>query len=115
MADPEVRGVCLGTLPLRQGEGLHNFKMRMGYEVSSHDAVIVVHSMLEPLATSRLAGPFVRQAGRWNQLAALAESLEILAAGARVSSLDDRRLATDELAEWMRRRTVCVAEGECDV
>ena len=114
MANPEIEGVCLGSLPLRQGEGLHNYKLRMGYEVLAQDAVLVVHPLLEPLATSRVAGPLMRQAGRWTQLAGLAERLEILAAGARMSSLDDERLIARELSDWTRRRGVGHSEGEND-
>lgn len=113
MAMPEVEGVCLGSLPLRQGEGLHNYKLRMGYEVMPQGAVVVVHGLLEPLATSSLAGPIVRQAGRWAHLAGLAERLEILAVGARMSSLEDDRSVARELAAWTQRRGA-VAEGEGD-
>ena len=112
MANPEIHGVCLGSLPLRQGEGLHNYKVRMGYEVMPQDAVVAVHPLLSPLATSRVAGPLARQAGRWNQLSGLSERLEILAAGARMSSLDDEELIARELAEWTSRRTAGTAEGE---
>ncbi|MBY0505760.1 MAG: hypothetical protein K2X03_17730 [Bryobacteraceae bacterium] len=115
MSLPEVVGVCLGTLPLRISEGLHNYKIRMGYEVRPQDAVVVVHSLLEPLATSRLAGPLARQAGRFSQLAGLAERLEILAAGARMSSLEEDQAIAQELADWVRRRTVVAGEGESDV
>jgi len=104
MAMPEVDGVCLGSLPLRQGEGLHNYKLRMGYQVLPQEAVVVVHGLLEPLATSSLAAPMVRRAGRWAQLAGLAERLEILALGARMSSLDDEQLVARELAAWTERR-----------
>ena len=112
MANPEIQGVCLGSLPLREGAGLHNYKLRMGYEVRPQDAVVVVHPLLSPLATSRIAGPLARQAGRWNQLAGLSERLEILAVGARMSSLDDEELIARELAEWTRRRSAGQAEGE---
>jgi hypothetical protein len=112
MANPEVAGVCLGSLPLRHGEGLHNYKLRMGYEVAAQDAVVVAHPMLEPLATSRFTGPLARQAQRWSRLAGLAERLEILAAGARMSSLEDEEMVARELAEWTRRRAVGTAEGE---
>ena len=112
MANPEIHGVCLGSLPLRQGEGLHNYKVRMGYEVMPQDAVMAVHPLLSPLATSRLAGPLVRQAGRWNQLAGLSERLEILATGARMSSLDDEKLIARELIEWNGRRATGAPEGE---
>ena len=112
MASPGIQGVCLGSLPLRQGEGLHNYKVRMGYEVMPQDAVVAVHPVLSPLATSRIAGPLARQAGRWNQLAGLSERFEILAAGARMSSLDDEELIARELAEWTRRRAAGTAEGE---
>ena len=112
MANPEIHGVCLGSLPLRQGEGLHNYKVRMGYEVMPQDAVVVVHPLLAPLVTSRVAGPLVRQAGRWNQLAGLSERLEILAAGARMSALEDEELISRELAEFISRRAASTAEGE---
>lgn len=112
MANPEIQGVCLGSLPLREGAGLHNYKLRMGYEVRPQDAVVVVHPLLSPLATSRIAGPLVRQAGRWNRLAGLSGRLEILAVGARMSSLDDEELIARELAEWTRRRAADQAEGE---
>ena len=97
---------------MRQGEGLHNYKLRMGYEVMPQDAVVVVHPLLEPLATAKITGPLVRQVGRWSQLAGLAERLEILAAGARMSSLGDEQLIAQELAEWTLRRTASPAEGE---
>lgn len=112
MAIPGIHGVCLGSLPLCPGEGLHNYKMRMGYEVMPQEAAVVVHPLLSPLATSRMAGPLARQAGRWSQLAGLSERLEILAAGARMSSLEDEQLIAQELAEWTRRRTAGTAEGE---
>lgn len=112
MARPEVRGVCLGSLPLRQSEGLHNYKLRMGYEVLPQGAAVVVHPALSPLATSRAAGPLVRQVGRWKGLAELAERLEILATGARLSSLDDEDLIARETAAWNQRRTAAATEGE---
>ena len=112
MANPEIQGVCLGSLPLREGAGLHNYKLRMGYKVMPQDAVLVVHPLLSPLATSRIAGPLARQAKRWNQLAGLSERLEILAAGARMSSLEDEELMAREVAEWTRRRGPGTAEGE---
>ncbi len=113
MANPEVEGVCLGSLPLLPGEGLHNYKVRMGYEVLPQDAVVVVRATLEALVTSRLTGPLLRQAGRWDQLSGLAERLEVLAAGARMSASDDDEDIARELADWEGRRTV-VSEGEGD-
>ncbi len=112
MANPEIQGVCLGSLPLRYGEGLHNYKVRMGYEVMPQSAILAVHPLLSPLATSRMVGPLVRQAGRWNRLAGLSERLEILAAGVRISSLDDEELIARELAELTRRRAAATVEGE---
>jgi hypothetical protein len=112
MRMPEVAGVCLGSLPLRPGEGLHNYKVRMGYEVTPQDAVLAVHPLLKPLATHRMAGPLARQASRWSQLSGLAERLEILAAGARMSALDDEALIERELNEWSRRRMSGAPEGE---
>lgn len=112
MSMPEVEGVCLGSLPLRQGEGLHNYKIRMGYEVMPQAAAVVVHPLLSPIATSAVAGPLVRQAGRWGQLSGLAERLEILAAGARVSALRDDELVAQELAEWSSRRAADKSEGD---
>lgn len=112
MANPDVQGVCLGSLPLRQGEGLHNYKIRMGYEVLPQDAVVVVQPFLEPLATSRWAQPLLRRAGRVSQLAGLAERLDILATGSRVSSLGDEETIAREIAAFSSRRAVAEGEGD---
>ncbi len=112
MANPEVEGVCLGSLPLRHSEGLHNYKLRMGYGVLPQGAALAMHPLIEPVAKSRLTAAVARRALRWPQLAAMAESVEILSTGVRVSALEDEKMIARELAAWAERRGGRADEGD---
>jgi hypothetical protein len=45
--DPSLRAVCYGSLSLVPAPGLHQYKLKFGYEVVPHSSVVVLHPRLE--------------------------------------------------------------------
>jgi hypothetical protein len=45
-ADPELDAVCYGYVPPTNGDGLHEYKLRFGYEMIPHRSVIQLHPAL---------------------------------------------------------------------
>lgn len=52
--DPSLDAVCYGVLGLVKTEGLHEYKLRFGYELVPHNSVCRFHPLLAPLFA---AGP----------------------------------------------------------
>ena len=64
MRNPETHTVCYGAMSLAPAEGLHEYKLRLGYEVAPHASVIQLHPLFAPVLTSGLAARAVRIAQR---------------------------------------------------
>ncbi|MFZ0594498.1 MAG: hypothetical protein WAM39_28845 [Bryobacteraceae bacterium] len=52
--DPSVEGVCYGLAGLSSGEGLHQYKLRFGYELQQQNSVFLFHPGVEKLLSSSL-------------------------------------------------------------
>ncbi|MCK5275053.1 MAG: hypothetical protein KAR37_10435 [Alphaproteobacteria bacterium] len=52
---PDTEAVCYGLVPAQTNDGLHEYKLRMGYRVAEHNNIIHLHPLLSPLLCSRPA------------------------------------------------------------
>lgn len=55
LAKPGIVGMSYGWKSLVNTAGLHDFKLRLGFECQEHQSVCVLHPMLEPALTSKPA------------------------------------------------------------
>lgn len=53
--DPSLDAVCYGLMSLVALDGLHEYKLRFGYEVAPHASAVRLHPRLDPLLNNRLA------------------------------------------------------------
>lgn len=90
-ADPAVEGVCIGPVPLRGNAGIHNYKLRMGFEVLPRQTVLRVHPWAAPLANHGLTWRLVRHARRTAALQNRLEGIDILVTGSRISARREAR------------------------
>ena len=84
--DPSLDGVCYGCMPLFAADGLHEYKLRFGYEVIPHRSVIHLNAALDCILNRsgvRAAVHAVRQFFPSNQPL---ETFEVVLKGARKSS-----------------------------
>ncbi len=51
--DPSLEGVSYGLVPLISIEGLHEYKLRFGYQVLPCNCVVVLHHQMDPLFNNR--------------------------------------------------------------
>ena len=51
--DPSLEGVCYGLVPLISIEGLHEYKLRFGYQVRACNSVFALHPRLDLLLNNR--------------------------------------------------------------
>jgi hypothetical protein len=51
--DPSLKAISMGYVPLVAKEGLHDYKIRLGYSVVPHNSVVRFHPVLGPALTSR--------------------------------------------------------------
>lgn len=87
-AQPGVRGVSIGPVPLRASKGLHDYKVRMGFQVEPRRVAMRLHPALQTLGANRGAEFCVRQARRWGPLRESLEGLEIVIRGSRITARD---------------------------
>jgi hypothetical protein len=83
--DPSLEAVCYGCVPLFAADGLHEYKLRFGYEMIPHRSAIQLHPVLNALlnhAAARAAVCVARGLRRENQQL---ETLETVLEGAHVS------------------------------
>ena len=59
-ADESLDAICYGYVPLFAAGGLHEFKLRFGYEMIPHRSAIQLHPALGPLATNSIARAALR-------------------------------------------------------
>jgi hypothetical protein len=83
--DPALEAVSYGYVPLFSADGLHEYKLRFGYELVQHRSAIQLHPMLGALLnrpSARAGVKFARRLRRdWQEL----ETLETVLEGARSS------------------------------
>ncbi len=58
--DPSLEGVSYGLMPLVSIEGLHEYKLRFGYQVIPFSCIVVLRPQLDLLLNNRLARRGVR-------------------------------------------------------
>ncbi|HEY7391356.1 MAG TPA: hypothetical protein VH640_22765 [Bryobacteraceae bacterium] len=84
-ADPTLDSICYGYAPLFQAPGLHEYKLRFGYEMVPHRSAIQLHPAVSAALTCPVTLQAVRIArfvGRQNQWL---ETLQTVLKGARCS------------------------------
>uniref|UniRef100_Q01WX2 Uncharacterized protein n=1 Tax=Solibacter usitatus (strain Ellin6076) TaxID=234267 RepID=Q01WX2_SOLUE len=54
-SDPDLDAIAYGYVPLCAANGLHEYKLRFGYQLIPHRSAIQLHPLLDTLLNSRLA------------------------------------------------------------
>ena len=85
LADASLEAVSYGYVPLFSADGLHEYKLRFGYELVPHCSAIQLHPAVDTVLNHRSARAGVRASRRlmrnWQEL----ETLETVLEGARLS------------------------------
>lgn len=85
-ADPSLDAVCYGYVPLFAADGLHEYKLRFGYELIPHRSAIQLHPALQPLLEHPLALAAIRLARRLRSSSQGLETIQSVLEGARCST-----------------------------
>ena len=85
IADACIEAVCYGYVPLFAADGLHEYKLRFGYEMVPHHSVIQLHSALDAILNRSLPRALVLAARRLRPEIQQLETLERVLEGARLS------------------------------
>jgi hypothetical protein len=84
-ADASLEAVCYGYVPLFAADGLHEYKLRFGYEMVPHRSAIQLHPALNALLNRPAARAAVRAARRLRREDQSVEIIERVLEGARSS------------------------------
>jgi hypothetical protein len=84
-ADVSLEAVCYGYVPLFAADGLHEYKLRFGYEMIPHRSAIQLHPALNSLLNQSLTRAAVRVARRFRNDDQQLETLQTILEGARSS------------------------------
>jgi hypothetical protein len=84
-SDASLEAVCYGYVPLFAADGLHEYKLRFGYELVPHRSAIQLHPVLEAVAGHPVARAAVRVARRLRRDDQRLETIETVLEGARSS------------------------------
>jgi hypothetical protein len=84
-ADPSLEAVCYGCVPLFATDGLHEYKLRFGYEMIPNRSVIQLHPLLDAVLNGPAARAALRVARRWRREDQEIEMLATVLEGARSS------------------------------
>jgi len=84
-ADASLEAVCYGYVPLFAADGLHEYKLRFGYEMVPHQSAIQLHPVLEAVLDRPIARAVLRAARRLRQDDQRLETIEMVLEGARMS------------------------------
>jgi hypothetical protein len=84
-ADESLDAVCYGYVPLFAADGLHEYKLRFGYEVIPHRSAFQFHPTLRPLLANSITHRAVRLARILCPGSQYLETLESVLKGARAS------------------------------
>jgi hypothetical protein len=89
-ADESLEAVCYGYVPLFSADGLHEYKLRFGYEMVPHCSAIQLHPALQAVLNHPVVRAVVRAARRIRRKDQHLETIETVLEGARSSG---RRLS----------------------
>jgi len=84
-SDDSLEAVCYGYVPLFAADGLHEYKLRFGYELVPHRSAIQLHPVLEAVVGHPVARAAVRVARRLRRDDQRLETIETVLEGARSS------------------------------
>ena len=84
MADPEIHAMSYGVISMVSNPGLHQYKLRIGYEVERYSSVYQLHPAMAPLLASRPMLWMVRQWRRRQPENQRLERVETVLTGARL-------------------------------
>jgi hypothetical protein len=84
-ADPDLEAVCYGCQPLFEADGLHEYKLRFGYEFIPHRSAIQLHPTLQTALGNGPARAALRLARRLRSQDQRLETIESVLEGARCS------------------------------
>ena len=84
-ADASLEAVCYGCVPLFAADGLHEYKLRFGYEMLPHRSVIQLHPVLKAVLDRPVARAVVRAARRLRRNDQHLETIETVLEGAHSS------------------------------
>jgi hypothetical protein len=84
-ADASLEAVCYGYMPLFAADGLHEYKLRFGYELAPHKSAIQLHPVIKAVLDHPVARAAVRAARRLQQNDQRLETIETVLEGARSS------------------------------
>jgi hypothetical protein len=85
VADASLDAVCYGCIPLFTADGLHEYKLRFGYEMIPHRSVIQLHPVLNAVLNRPSARAAVRVARRLRRDSQHIETLATVLEGAHSS------------------------------
>jgi hypothetical protein len=85
-ADPSLDAVCYGYVPLFAADGLHEYKLRFGYEVIPHRSAIQLHPVLDAVLNRYAVRAAVRAARCVRRNNQQLETLQTVLEGARIST-----------------------------
>jgi hypothetical protein len=84
-ADENLDAVCYGYMPLFAADGLHEYKLRFGYELIPHQSAFQFHPALKTLLANPIAHAAVRLARLLSPRSQHLETVESVLKGARSS------------------------------
>jgi hypothetical protein len=84
-ADDSLDAICYGCVPLFAADGLHEYKLRFGYELIPHNSAIQLHPALAGLLGNPVAEALVRLGRAIFRQNQHLETIESVVKGARLS------------------------------
>jgi hypothetical protein len=84
-ADASIEAVCYGYVPLFAADGLHEYKLRFGYELVPHRSAIQLHPALKAVMDNPVARAAVQAARRLRHDDQWLETIASVLEGARSS------------------------------
>jgi hypothetical protein len=85
LLDPDLEAVCYGYVPLFAADGLHEYKLRFGYELIPHRSAIQLHPLVKTVLDRPATRAVLRVARRLRSENQQIETLETVLEGARAS------------------------------
>jgi hypothetical protein len=83
--DAALEAVCYGYVPLFAADGLHEYKLRFGYEMIPHRSAIQLHPAMNGVLNQSLARTVLRVARRFRHDDQQLETVQAILEGARSS------------------------------